>query len=88
MGLAITKTLDAAKPSALVDTQDRTAFGKYKLPINVVNTKDVSKTKDPVVLSLCDGLGGTALSLKKAGWSDFGFTKYIAVEKSKTKIKI
>ena len=33
----------------------------------VVKAKDVSKTDASAVLSLCDGLGGTALSLKKAG---------------------
>ena len=41
-----------------------------------------------MALSLCDGLGCAALSLKKVGWEEVGIDRIIAVEKSKTARKI
>ena len=41
------------------------------------------------MLSLCDGMGGGALSLKAdGGWSCHGFTKYVAVEINSTAQKV
>ena len=36
---------------------------------------------DAIVLSACDGMGGTALSIKDR-WDKLGYTKYIAIEKN------
>ena len=41
-----------------------------------------------MALSLCDGAGCAALSLKKVGWEDIEIDRIIAVEKSKTQRKI
>ena len=46
------------------------------------------KATGAVALSLCDGVGCAALSLKKVGWEEIEIDRIIAVEKSKTQRKI
>ena len=54
------------------------------LPIYTAKPWLPVKASESVALSLCDGLGCAALSLKKVGWDEVGVDRIIAVEKSKT----
>ena len=58
------------------------------LPIYTAKPWLPVKASESVALSLCDGLGCAALSLKKMGWDEVGIDRIIAVEKSKTARKI
>ena len=46
-----------------------------------------SKTKDKIVLSLCDGMGCMALALRSR-WEKLGYTRYIGIEKNKGPRKV
>ena len=52
------------------------------LPIYTTKPWLPVKASESVALSLCDGLGCAALSLKKVGWDEVGVDRIIAVEKS------
>ena len=58
------------------------------LPIYTAKPWLPVKASESVALSLCDGLGCAALSLKKVGWDEVGVDRIIAVEKSKTARKV
>ena len=55
--------------------------------INMAHSRQAYTSDDAIVLSLCDGMGGLALSLKDQ-WASLGYTHYIAVEKSQTARKV
>ena len=52
-----------------------------------MNVAQNDNVEPSIVLSLCDGMGGMAMSLKSTG-SDANFNRYISIEKSKVARKI
>ena len=74
--------------SRRLGTQPYSLHGSIYTPIYTAKPWKPVKATESVALSLCDGLGCAALSLKKVGWEEIEIDRIITVEKSKAQRKI